>query len=425
MQLNFNGDTLTLSIPTDGYDDYYDDYQLYYGRSLTISNSGLIWQKVAEQAYTYDEASNQIIFTANIPRPFSPYTFLHFKVKYLHYGEEADEVFWLDNLTAYISDTRYTQTYVAGQPCETYVEGRKSLMSVSKVNKKLSLLMIGSSFCYYYVKELVALAATIGIDLTVGNIYKSGCSITEYAARIPGGANQDEAYFKLYITDKNGRSAVKSTATTLLDCLNYKLDWDVVTVQHHFGGATILTDESIIITNAKTVLDFLKTKFPNAYFGWQEEWAYEVGHSKISSKEAQEKSYQLIQKISKQISEENNLFYIPSGDAWQYARQSNLVGNNLNRRILGAGFTVLTGTGEGDYYHDGDIGGGRYLNACTWFETLFGRSCIGNAYRPEYPVNDAADLNQDYNKMNSSDSDANEEYIRILQEAAHKAVLLM
>ena len=57
----------------------------------------------------------------------------------------------------------------------------------------------------------------------------------------------------------------------------------------------------------------------------------------------------------------------------------------------------------GDGYHDGDIGGGQYLNACVWFETLTGKSCVGNAYRP-------------------ADYDLSEEKIAVLQQSAHEAV---
>ena len=56
-----------------------------------------------------------------------------------------------------------------------------------------------------------------------------------------------------------------------------------------------------------------------------------------------------------------------------------------------------------DTSHDGDLGGGQYLNACVWFEMLTGQSCIGNTYRPDYELS--------------------EEKIAILQQAAHKAVL--
>lgn len=49
-----------------------------------------------------------------------------------------------------------------------------------------------------------------------------------------------------------------------------------------------------------------------------------------------------------------------------------------------------------------DIGGGQYLNACVWFETLSGLSCLGNTFRPDYELS--------------------ETLIEVLQQAAHEAV---
>ena len=57
---------------------------------------------------------------------------------------------------------------------------------------------------------------------------------------------------------------------------------------------------------------------------------------------------------------------------------------------------------KGDYGHDGDIGGGQYLNACVWYEILTGNSCVGNTFRPSYELS--------------------EEKIAVLQAAAHQAV---
>ena len=58
---------------------------------------------------------------------------------------------------------------------------------------------------------------------------------------------------------------------------------------------------------------------------------------------------------------------------------------------------------KSDNYHDGEEGGGQYLNACVWFETLTGQSCIGNTWRP-----DTYELS--------------ESMIAALQQAAHRAV---
>jgi hypothetical protein len=57
-----------------------------------------------------------------------------------------------------------------------------------------------------------------------------------------------------------------------------------------------------------------------------------------------------------------------------------------------------------DYYHDGTTGGGQYLNACTWFTTLFNRPCIGSTWRPTDYVLD-------------------EDKIKILQKSAYEAVI--
>ena len=90
---------------------------------------------------------------------------------------------------------------------------------------------------------------------------------------------------------------------------------------------------------------------------------------------------------------ENKVARIPSGDAWKIVRDGGY--DNLCARIA-------FGDGLGDNFHDGDIGGGQYLNACVWFETLTGQSCIGNTFRPDYELS--------------------EELIAALQNAAHQAV---
>ena len=92
---------------------------------------------------------------------------------------------------------------------------------------------------------------------------------------------------------------------------------------------------------------------------------------------------------------------IPCGRAWDIARENPLCGRMCRR--------LSCNNGEGDYLHDGDVGGGQYLNACVWFETLTGRSCIGNTFRPMYQ--------QDDNEYSLS-----EEMIEVLQTSAHQAV---
>lgn len=431
--VSLNGSTLNINVFFNEYDEYETyKYSLMIAKSFSINKtSDLEWRLLSEEIPT---SVNPQTIGANISFenisynfiPYSMYNFIHIKVVITKDTTVIKELY-----AGCVSDSRYVQTMYNNQSCETYSKGRKCLLSPFENKKKLNLLMIGSSFCYYYVEELVALAETIGVDLTLGNMYKSGASMKEYKDYVDGDPNNK---LNLFITDKNGRRKVKSS-TSWQDCISYKSDWDIITIQHHFGASSDLQKSySDVATNIGTVLEAVKNKFPNAVLGMQEEWAYGIGYDKsatggkkIGTKEKQQETYRVIQNVTKRIANEYGLFYVPTGDAWQYARQSTAVDDNLNRRILGSNFSVLIeapeNTGEGDYYHDGDIGGGRYLNACVWFETLFGQSCIGNTYRPQYPIDDdRLNLNPDYNKMNSDNS---EEYIKILQEAAHKAVLLM
>jgi hypothetical protein len=93
------------------------------------------------------------------------------------------------------------------------------------------------------------------------------------------------------------------------------------------------------------------------------------------------------------VCKEFNLERVNTGEAWHLVRQGGY--DDLCARLGVNG-------NKGDYYHDGDIGGGQYLNACVWFECITGQSCIGNTWRP--------------------DSALSEDLINTLQEAAHDTV---
>ncbi|MBQ8359568.1 MAG: bacterial Ig-like domain-containing protein [Oscillospiraceae bacterium] len=91
---------------------------------------------------------------------------------------------------------------------------------------------------------------------------------------------------------------------------------------------------------------------------------------------------------------------IPAGDAWQNVRAYDAEnGTNYGEGLCGTEYRGFYGDGV----HDGDVGGGQYLNACVYFEVMTGISCLGNTWRP-------------------TDYTLDEELVSILQEAAHKAV---
>ena len=277
------------------------------------------------------------------------------------------------------------------------------------VKKDMKILMIGNSFCYYFVEELYAIAAADGYDLTVANLYYSGCSVQRHYVN---GILNGEAIYEFYVTNKDGRTTIASSSnkTTFDDALAYD-DWDVISIQQHFYPDLALSAQNSVNytkTYAKNIYNHIKKENPTAELYWHQTWAYQVGYgvaenyvsapkvdTAIDSVAAQTTTYNNIKAASQTIAKENNVKLIPSGDAWQIARADSRVGDNMCARI------DINGN-KGDYYHDGDIGGGQYLNACVWYEVLTRESCVGNTWRPTYTLS--------------------EEKIAGIQAAAHAAV---
>jgi len=272
-----------------------------------------------------------------------------------------------------------------------------------------NILMVGNSFCYYYVEELYGIASAAGYDLTVANLYESGCRVDEHWSWLQ---SKSENY-SLFVTDRTGRN--KTTIKTINAALTYK-DWDVITLQQHFDPSVAVTYEAALATcvpHTKNLFDYFRQNHPNAELYWHQTWAYQVGYKgpataankandfinvpaekKVLTVEKQTTNYENIKKVAQTLCKENNVPNIPCGDAWQLARADARIGDVLCNK---------DNAGNTDNYHDGAVGGGQYLNACVFFEVIMQKSCIGNTWRP-------------------SDYTLTEDQITALQNAAHQAV---
>ena len=258
----------------------------------------------------------------------------------------------------------------------------------------LNILMIGNSYCYYYVEELYGMAEAAGIEMLVCNAYYSGCPLNKHWEWW----HTDEHNYQYFETDHRGRK--KYDHFSLRQCLARE-NWDVITLQegngsYRRGGLEGIRKE---VEPLGKLLGVIKEQFPMSDYYWHCTWVPEVGNYNASSNfrietKEDEMAWQDAKiTIAKEIREQYGLPYIPTGQAWADARYNPVIGNRL----------CLRKSKPDDTSHDGDLGGGQYLNACVWFEMLTGQSCIGNTYRPDYELS--------------------EEKISILQEAAHKAVI--
>ena len=276
--------------------------------------------------------------------------------------------------------------------------------ALDEEKKVKNILMIGGSFCYYYVEELCGIAAADGYELNVANLYKSGAKISEYHQSYL----TDSKIATLFLTTSKRRKEIGSLS--FKESLEYAEktfgeNWDVISLQSGSYYALIgdkEAEKSNTLIYAKLLYKYLKENYSDAELYWHQSWAYEIGYGKdisepqqMNTVEHRTSMYQIKREVSYMVAEQNDVKIMPTGDAWEIARQNAIIGTDLCKRLA-------INNGEGDYYHDGDIGGGQYLNACVWYEVLMGKSCVGNTWRPDYELS--------------------EEKIAILQAAAHEAV---
>lgn len=122
--------------------------------------------------------------------------------------------------------------------------------------------------------------------------------------------------------------------------------------------------------------------------------------------------YSYLQYVDGLICPTYGLERVNLGEAWQeYRAVANASSTDGLEDTLCArlGKTVSGTPHEGDFAHDGDVGGGQLLNACVWYEILTGLDCRDNDYSPTYT----------YGGKTFTLSD---ELVTALKEAAHKAV---
>ena len=254
----------------------------------------------------------------------------------------------------------------------------------------MNILLIGHSFCYYFTDELYGMLTAAGIKARVCNLYDSGCLLETHHKRW----KEETANYPEFVTiDENGRQSV--TDVSLRQALATQ-NWDMISLQPGIDFYNRISTQMLQDTEVarKELIGFLKQQFPQSSFYWHQFWAFQAGFQRddyvVNNDIDQKNYYSEVLHFAKQTCEQYDLRRVNTGYAWQLVRNGGY--DDLCNRLSG-----------NDRYHDGDIGGGQYLNACVWFEYLTGQSCLDNTYRPtEYELS--------------------EELMQTLREAAHKAV---
>jgi hypothetical protein len=239
----------------------------------------------------------------------------------------------------------------------------------------LRILAIGNSFSDDGTEYLPALLRTAGIhNVTVARLYIGGCSLERHCNEYASGAENYK-----YSKAKNGAWTVVSEHCSLRDGIKDE-PWDIITMQETSGLSGIYDNYRVWLPKLIEIVRNEATN-PHASIVWHETWAYATNsdHERFPLYDrSQAKMWNGIQSCVENLKKDFNIdVVIPSGKAIQLARETSL--NNKNKVPNACKVYDLTRDG---YHLNRQYG--RYIAACTWFETLIkptlGISVEGNEY---------------------------------------------
>lgn len=343
------------------------------------------------------------------------------------------------------------------------------------VKDNLNVLIIGNSFSVDGTFYLENIAEAAGVDMNVAVIQHGGSRLStvwnlrEADSYTNGGTVVNKPYFSFQYV--GGLSAYN---VKLSYAFEQGVDWDYVLIQEWRPDAGSYESEwEPYITN---LAKYIKEKCPDAQLGLQMTWAFELGKpmngyydgTREGQKNMWANSYSYNRRAAAEIGAYEwkdgetvsfggvPVMIVPSGYAIQYARGLEFDGikkfdtiwdtekydaaahnfDELRKQDSTAALVAEASallseqdTGKIRLHRDGFhmSQAGRYLIGCVWFETLTGKSPVGNTFVPgevqfdsdvsgtNYRTQESGTQWVHYNAMSAEDA-------ALLQNVAHEAV---
>lgn len=228
-------------------------------------------------------------------------------------------------------------------------------------NDTVKILAIGNSFADDGIEYLDEVARSAGKHIIVANTYIGGCSIERH---LDNARHDRPAYH--YRKNVDGQYS-EERGTTLLEALKDE-EWDYIVFQQ---VSSLAGQYSTYFPDLAELMDYVRAHAtnPHVQYALQQTWAYAKNSTHpgfFRYGKNQQAMYDDVVFSYDQVAKRLHItIVIPTGTAIQNARSSSL-GDTLCR----------------DGYHL-NLKYGRYTAACAWFETFFGESSIGIAYRPD------------------------------------------
>lgn len=226
----------------------------------------------------------------------------------------------------------------------------------------IKVLAIGNSFSVDAVENyLYDLGQGEGVTFIIGNLHIGGCSLERHWGNVRD-KKSEYSYRKIDGTGKKTTTPDVSLIQGVTD-----EEWDYISFQQNSANSGLVETYFPYLTQL-TAFVREHSSNPEVEFLFHQTWAYaKDSKHKLFPRynRDQQQMYEAIMKASRQAAREAGIKrVIPSGTAIQNGRFS-FIGDDFCR--------------DG---HHLSLGLGRYTVACTWFETLTGKSVVGNPFVP-------------------------------------------
>ena len=239
----------------------------------------------------------------------------------------------------------------------------------TKDDGTLRILAIGNSFSDDGTEYLPALLENLNVkNVEVARLYVGGCTLEQHVNFY----DNSEAAYKFYHSKAGENKWVENPEKVTMQYALAMGEWDIITMQQASGFSGMYDSYTPYLGR---LIEAVKKAQPQAELVWHMTWSYSSDsnhkHYKHYNNDQQQMNSAIDNCLHTLLAEFDEIERIvPSGTAVKSLRKSAI--NNYPKDLTRDGF------------HMGH-GAGRYVLACTWYETLVepytGKSMMGNTLR--------------------------------------------
>lgn len=223
----------------------------------------------------------------------------------------------------------------------------ESALTPGTTNKVYKILMVGNSFALDVTSYLHNIAASAGVDIVIGILYRDGEGL---ASHYDNAINKTNTYTYYKRVSSAGTATNNTTYSVEFDTAVTDEEWDLITFQQRSGHSEDYTSYQPYLNDLKTYIEGLATN-TDVEFAIHQTWAYAT-----SRRTNQVGMYNAVNDAYQQAMNDADIgILIPSGTAIQSARANSYL-------------VEIDDELTNDGIHLGELG--DYITGLTMFESL-------------------------------------------------------